>query len=350
MKKYLFFLFALLSFSLAKAQQSNSHKEFDSYAEMYKNGSGYILKAPKGYVDAGHEAFYWSPQSHLNWHNIRTYRMRLYSPADGVQIIYPVESYFSMADFSGLDATGVEYYVAAAKQYQVSYSQPDPTTGRQKIIIPPQAKKYYTKLEGDDVRKWFNAEKVYVAKFELLKPFDEVYTHAMVVALHGKQNYEVVCLLKSGSKALYKKVFDDLKGNVMLSANPQNYSWKTVGEAQIAIVEKFGIKTNDRYTNNAHIPDIPKRPKKYKEHLTLDGGKLVLHDRNHPNYAVSNEAFKRLIIVTPGYAQSYIHQKSGAEINISEDLYQQLKAYVARNNEKLLKQKERMSNKMPGRI
>jgi hypothetical protein len=205
-------------------------------------------------------------------------------------------------------------------------------------------------LEGDDVRKWFNAEKVYVAKFELLKPFDEVYTHAMVVALHGKQNYEVVCLLKSGSKALYNKVFDDLKGNVMLSANPQNYSWKTVGEAQIAIVEKFGIKTNERYTNNAHIPDIPKRPKKYKEHLTLDGGKLVLHDRNHPNYAVSSEAFERLIIVTPGYAQSYIHQKSGAEINISEDLYQQLKAYVARNNEKLLKQKERMSNKMPGRI
>ena len=48
MKKYLFFLFALLGFTSAKAQQSGSHKEFDTYAEMYKNGSGYILKAPKG--------------------------------------------------------------------------------------------------------------------------------------------------------------------------------------------------------------------------------------------------------------------------------------------------------------
>ena len=95
---------------------------------------------------------------------------------------------------------------------------------------------------------------------------------------------------------------------------------------------------------------IPKKQKKYKEHLTLNGGKIVLHDRNHPNYAVSNEAFERLTILTPEYGKSYIHQKSGKEINISEDLFNQFKDFIARNNKNLLEIKERGKDKLPGRI
>ena len=39
MKKNLFFLFALLSFTSAMAQHADSHKEFDAYAKIYQEGS-----------------------------------------------------------------------------------------------------------------------------------------------------------------------------------------------------------------------------------------------------------------------------------------------------------------------
>ena len=348
MKRYLIFLFALLSFTYAEAQQSNSHPEFDTYAKIYNQATGYGLKAPEGYVDAGHDAFYWSPQSHLNWHNIQMYRMRLSSPDKDVQIVYPLETYYIDEAKQG-EKNGVKMYVAAAKQYPISFSQPDPATGLQEVVTSPKAKKYYTKLSGDDVRKWFNADYVYVAKFELLKPFDEVYTHAMVVSFHGKQRYEVVCFLKGGAKALYDKAFDDLKGNIMLCDKVDAAAMRKINDSQLAIVEKFGKEKIEKYTMEYSVT-IPKKQKKYKEHLTLNGGKIVLHDSNHPNYAVSNEAFERLTILTPEYGKSYIHQKSGKEINISEDLFNQFKDFIARNNKNLLEIKERGKDKLPGRI
>ena len=350
MKRYLIFLFALLSFTYAKAQQSNLHKNFDAYAHIYNQATGYELKAPAGYIDAGHDAFYWSPQSHLNWHNIKMYRMRLCSPERDVQIVYPVETYYIDESKQG-EKNGVKMYVAAAKQYPVSYSNPDPATGLQEVITSPKAKKYYTKLSGDDVRKWFNADYVYVAKFELLKPFDDVYTHAMVVSFHGKQRYEVVCFLKGGAKALYDKVFNDLKGNVMLCDKVDADAMRKINDSQLAIVEKFGNEKIEKYTRDySYAYTAPKKQKKYKEHLTLNGGKLVLNDDNHPNYAVSKEAFERLTIITPEFGKSYIHQKSGKEINISEDLFNQFKDFIARNNENLLKIKEGSKDKLPGRI
>ncbi len=350
MKKYLFFLFALLSFTSAKAQQSGSHKEFDTYAKIYNQATGYDLKAPAGYIDAGHDAFYWSPQSHLNWHYINMYRMRLYSPERDVQIVYPVETYHVSEATQG-EKNGVKMYVAAAKQFPIKFSEPDPQTGLQSVITSPEVENYYKKLSGDDVRKWFNADYVYVARFELMKPFDDVYTHAMVVSFHGKERYEVVCFLKSGKRSLCEKVFNDLKGNIKLCDNYKAYITRNLYDAQLEIVDNFGKEKIEKYTKDYNFTTvIPKKQKKYKTHLTLDGGKFVLYDRNHPNYAVSSEAFERLTIITPEFGKSYIHQKSGAEVNISEDLYKQCKEYVERNNEKLIKMKARLSDKLPGRI
>ena len=349
MKKNLFFLFALLSFTSAMAQHADSHKEFDAYAKIYQEGSGYMLKAPDGYVDAGHEAFFWSPQSHLNWHNIKTYRMRLYSPADEVLIIFPVESYLAFEAHQQED-NGVIEYVLAAKQYPINYTQPDPQTGKQSIVVPKKFHKYYTKEVGSGVREWFNADEVYSAEFELLKPFDGIYTHAKVISFHGKQRFEVVCFFKEGKAELFDKVFNDLKGNIKLSDDMDSYTYRTNSEAQVKIVEMFGNGTSDKYANYTHIPEIPKKPKKYKEHLTLSGGTFNIFNREDENYDVSVEAFGRLTIITKEYGKSYIHQKSGKEVNISEDLYQQIVAFVERNNSNQLKMRERSENNLPGRI
>ena len=242
MKKYLFFLFALLSFTSAKAQQSGSHKNFDTYAHIYNQATGYDLKAPAGYTDAGHSAFKWSPQSHKNFHNIRNYRMRLYSSDKDAMIVYPLETYHLNEATQG-EKNGVKLYVVMAKELPYRYSKRDPQTGLQSIITSPEAACYYKKLSGKDVRKWFNADYVYVGHFELQKPFGLDYTHAMVVSFHGKQRYEVICFLKNGSKALRDKVFNDLKGNIKLCDNPDEYITKTVYDAQLEIVELFDDKS-----------------------------------------------------------------------------------------------------------
>ena len=223
-----------------KAEHSNSHKNFDTYARIYNQATGYDLKAPAGYIDAGHRAFLWSPQSHKRFGHIKTYRMRLCSSDKQAMIVYPIETYQASEAAYG-EKNGVKMYVALAKKYPMDFSERDPQTGLSSIVTSPEAANYYKKISGKDVRKWFNADYVYVGHFELQKPFGkDDYTHAMVVSFHGKQRYEVVCFLKSGKKSLRDKVFNDLKGNIKLCDNPEKYTTRTNCDALLEIVELFG--------------------------------------------------------------------------------------------------------------
>ena len=249
MKRYLSIVVALLCFNCAQAQTADSHKEFDEYAKIYKEGSGYELKAPKGYVDAGHEAFFWSPQSHIRAVGMKVFRMRLYSKKKDAMIVYPVEAYFALDKdgIGGIDEpNGVIEYVMSVNQYDWKYtSTPDPMTQKQKFILPKDVDKYYKMYDDKRLKKWFNADRIYVTHFKLLKPFDE-YTHAMAISFHGYQKYEVVCFIKDDSKKLRESVFEDLKGNIMLNDSDE-YTFKSVGKSQIKIVEKFGTECSKKY-------------------------------------------------------------------------------------------------------
>lgn len=229
-------------------QRRNSRirtKNFDTYAKIYKQATGYDLKAPKGYVDAGHSVFHWSPQSHKNFQSLCYYRMRLYSSDKEALIVYPIETY-QLNEATQAEKNGVKKYVVMAKELPYEYSKPDPKTGMSRIMTTLEAAKYYKKIKGKDVRKWFNADYVYVGHFELQKPFGRNYTHAMVVSFHGTQRYEVVCFMKNGKKSLREKVFNDLKGNIKLCDNPEEHITRTNYDAQLEIVELFDDKSFKR--------------------------------------------------------------------------------------------------------
>ena len=252
MKRILFVFIALLHFVGVEAQTANSHTEFDTFAKIYQEGNGFVLKAPNGYADAGRDPFHWSPASHKHSRGEEIYRMRLHSKSDDVLIIYPSEGYFryNPKEQSG-ELVGVSMYIQNAKEYPNALIKLNAMTGLQEVTLPEEAKQDYVKYSGRNVRKWFNADRVYVADFKLEKPFDEKYTHAMVVTFHqtGKRMYEVVCFFKNDDQKLRSKVFDDLKGNIMLYDNGE-YTYKTNGASAVKIFEKWGNNYNDKYLSH----------------------------------------------------------------------------------------------------
>ena len=224
MKKYLILAFALFAVNSVSAQLFSSHREFNTFAEIYEQWNGIVLTAPKGYLDAGHDPFIWGPQSESKGRMSMAahfYRMRLKSLDSNVLIIYPIESFF------GVDSTepdnqlnGVAEFVASAKGYEITRSTPDKGNGMMYAVLPDEAKNDWVKYEGKSARKWFAAERVYVAHFQLPKPFDDRYTHAMVVSMHntGRRTYRVVCFMTSDDESLREQVFEELKGTINLYA------------------------------------------------------------------------------------------------------------------------------------
>lgn len=69
--------------------------------------------------------------------------------------------------------------------------------------------------------------------------------------------------------------------------------------------------------------------------LSLNGGIFTLNDKSSPSYAVSWQAYDRLPIKFDGKKGYVITVKSGAEVNMSEELYQHLVKYFEQSNEYL---------------
>ena len=69
--------------------------------------------------------------------------------------------------------------------------------------------------------------------------------------------------------------------------------------------------------------------------LSLNGGIFTLNDNTSPSYAVSWQAYDRLPRKFDGKKGYVITVKSGAEVNMSEELYQHLVKYFERSNEYL---------------
>ncbi len=69
--------------------------------------------------------------------------------------------------------------------------------------------------------------------------------------------------------------------------------------------------------------------------LSLNGGIFTLNDKTSPSYAVSWQAYDRLPRKFDGKKGYVITVKSGAEVNMSEELYQHLVKYFERSNEYL---------------
>ena len=252
MKKYLILAFALFAVNSVSAQLFSSHREFNTFAEIYEQWNGIVLTAPKGYLDAGHDPFIWGPQSESKGRQslaAHFYRMRLKSLDSNVLIIYPIESFF------GVDSTepdnqlnGVAEFVASAKGYEITRSTPDKSNGMTYAVLPDEAKNDWVKYEGKSARKWFAAERVYVAHFQLPKPFDDRYTHAMVVSMHntGRRTYRVVCFMTSDDESLREQVFEELKGTIKLyDTSDKTYMHNYRGRQ--ATVLNFGNNFDYRY-------------------------------------------------------------------------------------------------------
>ncbi len=252
MKKYLILAFALFAVNSVSAQLFSSHREFNTFAEIYEQWNGIVLTAPKGYLDAGHDPFIWGPQSESKGRQslaAHFYRMRLKSLDSNVLIIYPIESFF------GVDSTepdnqlnGVAEFVASAKGYEITRSTPDKSNGSMYAVLPDEAKNDWVKYEGKSARKWFAAERVYVAHFQLPKPFDDRYTHAMVVSMHntGRRTYRVVCFMTSDDESLREQVFEELKGTIKLyDTSDKTYMHNYRGRQ--ATVLNFGNNFDYRY-------------------------------------------------------------------------------------------------------
>ncbi len=71
------------------------------------------------------------------------------------------------------------------------------------------------------------------------------------------------------------------------------------------------------------------------EFLSLNGGIFTLNDKTSPSYAVCTQAYDRLPRKFDGKKGYVITVKSGAEVNMSEELYQHLVKYFERSNEYL---------------
>ena len=252
MKKYLILAVALFAVNSVSAQLFSSHREFNTFAEIYEQWNGIVLTAPKGYLDAGHDPFIWGPQSESKGRQslaAHFYRMRLKSLDSNVLIIYPIESFF------GVDSTepdsqlnGVAEFVASAKGYEITRSTPDKSNGMVYAVLPDEAKNDWVKYEGKSARKWFAAERVYVAHFQLPKPFDDRYTHAMVVSMHntGRRTYRVVCFMTSDDESLREQVFEELKGTIKLyDTSDKTYMHNYRGRQ--ATVLNFGNNFDYRY-------------------------------------------------------------------------------------------------------
>ena len=222
MKKYIFLAIALLGLNSASAQLFSNNRKFNTFATTYEKWNGIALKAPSGYVDAGQDPFIWGPQIGTKGYmslGVNYYRMRLYSATDNVMIIYPSELYFNVdSNEPDNEYNGVAEYLVSANGYKFTRSKPDKVNGLTYIQLPDEAKDFCTKYEGKQAKKWFNAERVYVAHFKLEKPFDGRFSHAMVVSMHnrGKRVYEVMCFMNGDSESLRQKVFEDLKGTVKM--------------------------------------------------------------------------------------------------------------------------------------
>lgn len=252
MKKYLFLAVALFALNSASAQLFSTHREFNTFAEIYEQWNGIVLNAPKGYVDAGHDPFMWGPKSESEGRQSMAahfYRMRLKSPDNQVMIIYPIESYF------GVDSTepdnqlnGVAEYLVSAKNYPIIRSAPDKNNGIRYVVLPDEAKNDWVMYDGKNTRKWFAAERVYVAHFALPKPFDGKYTHAMVVSMHntGRRMYRVVCFMTSDDESRRNQVFEELKGTVKLYDTSENTYMQNYRGRQ-ATVLNFGNNFDFRY-------------------------------------------------------------------------------------------------------
>ena len=222
MRKFLFLAVAIMALQSASAQLFSSHREFNTFAEIYEQWNGIVLNAPKGYVDAGHDPFIWGPKSESEGRRSMAahfYRMRLKSPDSQVMIIYPIESYF------GVDSTepdnqqnGVAELLASAKGYQITRSAPDKSHGMMYAVLPDEAKNDWVMYDGKEARKWFAAERVYVTHFQLPKPFDGRYTHAMAVSMHntGRRMYRIVCFMTSDDESRREQLFEELKGTIKL--------------------------------------------------------------------------------------------------------------------------------------
>ena len=71
------------------------------------------------------------------------------------------------------------------------------------------------------------------------------------------------------------------------------------------------------------------------EFLSLNGGIFTLNDKTSPSYAVCTQAYDRLPRKFDGKKGYVITVKSGAEVNMSEELYQHLVKYFERSNKYL---------------
>ncbi|MBQ4127507.1 MAG: hypothetical protein IJD72_06025 [Alistipes sp.] len=69
--------------------------------------------------------------------------------------------------------------------------------------------------------------------------------------------------------------------------------------------------------------------------LKLKGGEFNLHDPYSKTYEVSNQAYARVTKTFDKKIGYVIAEKSGKEVNMSEELFQAIVKYVERNNEKL---------------
>ena len=71
------------------------------------------------------------------------------------------------------------------------------------------------------------------------------------------------------------------------------------------------------------------------EFLSLNGGIYTSHDKTNPSYAVCVQAYDRLPKKFDGKIGWVVTVKSGAEINMSEELFQCLLKEVEKNNNAL---------------
>lgn len=71
------------------------------------------------------------------------------------------------------------------------------------------------------------------------------------------------------------------------------------------------------------------------EFLSLNGGIFTLNDKSSPSYAVCTQAYDRLPKKFDGKIGWVVTVKSGAEINMSEELFQCLLKEVEKDNNAL---------------
>jgi hypothetical protein len=115
-------------------------------------------------------------------------------------------------------------------------------------VLPDEAKNDWVMYDGKEARKWFAAERVYVTHFQLPKPFDGRYTHAMVVSMHntGRRMYRIVCFMTSDDESRREQLFEELKGTIKLyDTSDKTYMHNYRGRQ--ATVLNFGNNFDFRY-------------------------------------------------------------------------------------------------------